>query len=146
MLFKKIALALIVGVCLFSATTNATTNAKTPPALKANQCTLALLPFSHTMVIETQKEEILKAYEDKGFFVTLVTSLNAANEFEFYADASVDCTSTYFGTAAQTTIRLVEVATNKILSRAQTPVVMELFSCKVELQKAIAALPHCSLK
>lgn len=139
MLFKKIALVLIAATCLFSATTNAKT-------IKAHTCSLAVLPFGITMIIESQKESIMKAYSEKGYYPTLVSSLQAASSFEFYLDASVDCTTTYFGTAAQTTVRLVDMNSEKILSRVQTPVVMDMFACKVELQKAIASLPECSIK
>lgn len=139
MLFKKFALTLIASACLFSTATNAKT-------IKANQCALAVLPFGLTMSLETQKAEILKAYADKGYFVSVVSSLEAASSFEFYADASVDCTLTYFGTAAQTTLRLVDVNSNTIVARVQTPTVMDMFSCKAELNKAIAALPNCVIK
>lgn len=86
---KKIVLVLIVAISLYAVETNASTS------LKANKCTLGLLPFGSTMFIDTQKEAIISAYEAKGFFVSVLTNTNEVSGVEFISDASVECTSTY---------------------------------------------------
>ncbi len=139
MLIKTVILAAAALIALYSAETNAAT-------ISANQCTLGLLPFGTTMNEDTKKEEIIKAYEQKGYFVTVLSQPSEVPSVEFISDASVECTSTYFGIMAKTSVRLVETATNKVVSSVTTPAVMEFFNCKIELGKAIQSLPDCTIK
>jgi hypothetical protein len=118
----------------------------TAAELKGNTCTLGLLPFGNTMINETQKNEIIEAYEKKGFYVSLLSSPSQLLDVEFISDATVECTSTYFGTMAETTVRIIEPASNIIKARSVSPKVMDLFNCKVEVVKAVAGLPNCSVK
>ncbi len=118
----------------------------TAAELKGNTCTLGLLPFGNTMVNETQKNEIIEAYEKKGFYVSLLSSPNQLLDVEFISDATVECTSTYFGTMAETTVRIIEPASNVIKAKSVSPKIMDLFNCKVEVVKAVAGLPTCTLK
>ncbi|AUN96857.1 hypothetical protein C0V70_01795 [Bacteriovorax stolpii] len=139
LLIKKIILAVVAVIALYSAETNAAT-------ISANQCTLGLLPFGSSMNENTRKEEIIKAYEQKGYFVTVLSHPSEVSSVEFVSDASVECTSTYFGIMAKTSVRLVETSTNKIISTTSSPAVMELFNCKIDLGSAISALPDCRIK
>lgn len=141
MLIKKIVLAVVAIIALYSAETNA---AKLP----ADQCTLGLLPFAGTMAIEEQRMEILKAYEAKGFIVTEMRSQNEISQYEFISDATVECTPTPFGNFSKTTVRIIETESNKIVVRAVSPGVMNVTtnSCKIELINAINALPVCQIK
>ncbi len=139
LLIKKIILAVVAVIALYSAETNAAT-------ISANQCTLGLLPFGSSMNEVTKKEEIIKAYEQKGYFVTVLSHPSEVSSVEFISDASVECTSTYFGIMAKTSVRLVETSTNKIISTTSSPAVMELFNCKIDLGAAISALPDCRIK
>ncbi|QDK43224.1 hypothetical protein DOM21_17530 [Bacteriovorax stolpii] len=139
LLIKKIILAVVAVIALYSAETNAAT-------ISANQCTLGLLPFGSSMNEDTKKEEIIKAYEQKGYFVTVLSHPSEVSSVEFISDASVECTSTYFGIMAKTSVRLVETSTNKIISTTSSPAVMELFNCKIDLGAAISALPDCRIK
>lgn len=139
LLIKKIILAVVAVIALYSAETNAAT-------ISANQCTLGLLPFGSSMNEDTKKEEIIKAYEQKGYFVTVLSHPSEVSSVEFISDASVECTSTYFGIMAKTSVRLVETSTNKIISTTSSPAVMELFNCKIDLGSAISALPDCRIK
>ena len=118
----------------------------TAAELKGNTCTLGLLPFGNTMMIEAQKNEIIDAYEKKGFYVSLLSSPSQVLDVEFISDATVECTSTYFGTLAETTVRIVEPASNIIKARSMSPKVMDLYNCKVEVVKAVSGLPNCSVK
>jgi hypothetical protein len=139
MLIKKAILALLALFSIYSAETNAAT-------LLGNKCTLGLLPFGTTMAIDAKKELIIKAYEDKGYFVTVLNKVSDVHDVEFISDASVECTSTYFGIFAKTQVRLIETSTNKILSRSETKGVMDLWTCKIELFEAIESLPVCQIK
>lgn len=139
LLIKKIILAVVAVIALYSAETNAAT-------ISANQCTLGLLPFGSSMNEDTKKEEIIKAYEQKGYFVTVLSHPSEVASVEFISDASVECTSTYFGIMAKTSVRLLETSTNKIISTTSSPAVMELFNCKIDLGSAISALPDCRIK
>ena len=141
MLIKKIVLAVVTIIALYSAETNAAT-------LPARECTLGLLPFGGTMALEAQRVEILKAYEAKGFTVTEMRSQNETSQFEFISDATLECTPTPFGNFSKTTVRIIESATNKIVVRAVSPGVMNVVTnaCKIELIHAINALPECQIK
>lgn len=139
MIIKKIALGLIAAITLYSAETNAAT-------ITANKCTLGLLPFGTTMYEDTKKEQIIKAYEAKGFYVSVLNTEAEIADVEYISDASVECTSTYFGILAKTTVRLVETASNKIIAKTISPASMELFLCKIDLFSAINALPSCKIK
>ena len=137
--FKTLILALAAIFALYSAETNAA-------PITANKCTLGLLPFGTTMSEDSKKDQIIKAYERKGFFVIELKSPSEITDVEYISDASVECTSTYFGIMAKTSVRLVETATNKIISQTTSPASMELFSCKIDLFSAINALPNCQIK
>lgn len=139
MLIKKIAHTLLAIVALYSAETNAAT-------INANTCSLGVLPLGSAMILAEKRDEIFAAFEAKGFFPTELKTPKEMKNFEFIADGSVDCNSTYFGILAQTTVRLVETDSNKIVARETTAGVMDMFSCKIELLKAIAALPECKIK
>ena len=141
MLLKKIVLAVVALVALYSAETNANT-------LPSDLCTLGLLPFAGTMAEDRKREEILKAYEAKGFIVTEMRSPNEISQFEYISDATLECTPTPFGNFSKTTVRIIETATNKIVVRAVSPGVMSVavMACPVELINAINALPTCQIK
>lgn len=139
LLIKKIILAVVAVIALYSAETNAAT-------ISANQCSLGLFPFGRVMNEDSKKEEIIKAYEQKGYFVTVLSHPSEVSSVEFISDASVECTSTYFGIMAKTSVRLIETSTNKIISTTSSPAVMELFNCKIDLGSAISALPDCRIK
>lgn len=139
LLIKKIILAVVAVIALYSAETNAAT-------ISANQCSLGLFPFGRAMNEDSKKEEIIKAYEQKGYFVTVLSHPSEVSSVEFISDASVECTSTYFGIMAKTSVRLIETSTNKIISTTSSPAVMELFNCKIDLGSAISALPDCRIK
>ncbi len=139
MLIKNIILALLALITIYSAETNAST-------LLGNKCTLGLLPFGTTMAEDTKKEQIIKAYEAKGYYVSVLNKISEAYDVEYVSDASVECTSTYFGIFAKTQVRLIESATNKILARTESAGVMDLWTCKIDLFSAIASLPACSIK
>lgn len=139
LLIKKIILIIVAAMALYSAETNAA-------SLEGNQCTLGLLPFGTTMQEDSKKEEIIKAYEQKGFFVTVLSHPTEISSVEFLSDASVECTSTYFGIMAKTSVRLIESSTKKVISTTTSPAVMELFNCKIDLGAAIRALPDCRIK
>lgn len=139
MLLKKIAQLFLALVTLYSAETNAA-------VIKGNDCTLGVLPLGSTMVLAEKRDEIFAAFEAKGYFATELKTPKEMDNFEFIADGSVDCNPTYFGILAQTTVRLVETSSNKIVARSSTQGVMDMFSCKIELLKAIDALPACLIK
>lgn len=139
MLVKKVILVLLVLISIYSAETNAS-------FISGNKCTLGLLPFGTTMAVDSKKELIIKAYEDKGYFVTVLNKVSDVHDVEFISDASVECTSTYFGIFAKTQVRLIESATNKILTRSESKGVMDLWTCKIELFEAIESLPICQIK
>nr|BDT26887.1 hypothetical protein BHI3_03530 [Bacteriovorax sp. HI3] len=139
LLIKKIILAVVAVIALYSAETNAAT-------ISGNQCSLGLLPFGRAMNEDTKKEEVIKAYEQKGYFVTVLSHPSEVSSVEFISDASVECTSTYFGIMAKTSVRLIETSTNKVISTTSSPAVMELFNCKIDLGSAISALPDCRIK
>lgn len=139
MLIKKIILAVVAIIALYSAETNAS-------VISANKCSLGLLPFGTVYNEDTKKDEIIKAYEQKGYFVSVLSSPSEVSEVEFISDASVECTSTYFGIMAKTSVRLVETATNKVIATTISPAHMELFSCKIDVGAAIKLLPDCQLK
>ncbi|MBC7429887.1 MAG: hypothetical protein H7336_14835 [Bacteriovorax sp.] len=94
----------------------------------------------------TKKDQIIKAYEAKGFFVTELKSQSEIQDVEFISDASVNCTSTYFGILAKTSVRLIETSTSKTISETTSPSSMEMFSCKIDLFSAINLLPDCQIK
>ncbi len=139
MLIKKIILLAAAAISLYSAETNAAT-------INANKCTLGLLPFGTTMQEDTKKQEIIKAYEAKGFYVSVLNSEAEMADVEYVSDASVECVSTYFGIMAKTTVRLVQTSTNKIVAKTTSPGVMDLWTCKIDLFTAINALPSCKIK
>lgn len=139
MWIKKIAQVFLAIVTLYSAETNA-------GVLKADTCSLGVLPLGSTMVLAEKRDEIFTAFENRGYFPVELKNVKEMDSFEFVADGSVDCNSTYFGILAQTTVRIVETNTNKIVARVSTPGVMDMFSCKIELLKAIDALPECKIK
>lgn len=139
MLLKRIALTFLALITLFSAETNAA-------SIKGNVCTLGVLPLGNTMILAEERDQIFAALEMKGFFPYELKTALEAKKFEFFADGSVDCKSAYFGIFAQTTLRIIESESSRIVSRATTPGVMDMFSCKVELLKAISALPECEIK
>ncbi len=127
----------ILALCISSSLASAKVSSE-------NHCTVALLPFGNTLSIDQNKEDVLAAYSSRGYKVTPVTSIKEVSNFEFYADSSVNCTSNYLGTAAETIVRLVEVKSNMILARASSSLSMEIsLRCKIELTKAIAQLPLC---
>lgn len=140
MLIKSLTLALIALISLYSAETNA------KDSIEANKCTIGLLPFGTTLAIDTKKDAIIKAYEARGYHVSLLSSPSEISDVEFISDASVECTSTYFGMMSQTTVRLIETQTDKIISRAISPAKIELFNCNIDLFSAINALPACQIK
>jgi hypothetical protein len=139
MLIKTIVATALIAISLYSVETNAA-------SLSANKCTLGLLPFGSTMDEDSKKEEIVAAYEAKGFFVTVLKAPSEVNDVEFISDASVDCTQTYFGTTGRTSVRVIETATQKIVAKVTTVPVAELLSCRIDLFKAIASLPACQIK
>ncbi|MBY0415176.1 MAG: hypothetical protein K2Q18_13480 [Bdellovibrionales bacterium] len=139
MFIKTIIATALIAISLYSAETNAFD-------LKANKCTLGLLPFGTTMNEESKKQDIIEAYEAKGFFVTVLKNPNEVSDVEFISDASVDCTSTYFGIMAKTSVRLVETKTSNVVAKVTTPGVVEMFSCKIDLFGAINSLPSCQIK
>lgn len=139
MLIKKIILVVAAAISLYAAETNAAT-------INANTCTLGLLPFGTSMQEDTKKNEIIKAYEAKGYEVEVLNSEAEVANNEFISDASVDCVSTYFGIFAKTTVRLVQTSNNKIIAKTTTSGVMDLWTCKIDLFAAIAALPGCNIK
>lgn len=139
MFIKKIILAVAAAISLYSAETNAA-------SISANKCTLGLLPFGTTMYEESKKQEIIKAYESKGFYVSVLNSEAEIADVEYISDASVECLSTYFGIFAKTTVRLVQTSNNKIVAKTVSPGIMDLWSCKIDLFSAIQALPSCQLK
>ena len=140
MLLKSISFALIALIALYSAETNAANT------ITANQCTIGLLPFGTTLAVDTKKDQIIKAYEARGFHVSVLTSPSEVSDVEFISDASVECNSTYFGILATTTVRLIETASNKIVARTTSPAKMELYNCNIDLFSAINALPSCQIK
>lgn len=139
MSLKKIALTFLALITLYSVETNAA-------SIQGNVCTLGVLPLGTTMALPEERDHIFAALEMKGFFPTELRSVNEVKNVEFIADGSVDCKRVYFGTLAQTTVRLIETNSNAIVSRVTTPEVMDMFSCKIELLKAISALPDCEIK
>lgn len=139
MLLKKIALTFLALITLYSAETNAA-------SINGNVCTLGVLPLANTMVLPEERDQIFATLEMKGFFPIELRNTNEAKNVEFIADGSVDCKRTYFGTSAQTTVRLIEMNSNAIISRVTTPAVMDMFNCKIELLKALSALPDCEIK
>jgi len=139
MLIKKIILVILALISIYSAETNAAT-------LLGNKCTLGLLPFGTTMSEDTKKDQIMKAYEAKGYFVSVLNQMSEAADVEFISDASVDCTSTYFGIYAKTQVRLIQTSNNKIVARTESKPVLEMWTCRIDLFEAIAALPTCKIK
>lgn len=143
MLIKSLTFALIALISLYSAETNA---AQASQTITANKCTIGLLPFGTTLAIDTKKDAIIKAYEARGFHVSVLTSPSEISDVEYISDASIECTSTYFGIMAKTTVRLIETQTDKIIFRAISPAKIELFNCNIDLFSAISALPSCQIK
>lgn len=139
MTLKNLFLILLAIIALYSAETNAT-------SINANKCTLGLLPFSNNMNEQSKRDEIFKAYEKKGYNVFELKTPSEIQDVEFISDASVECTSTYFGIMAKTSVRLVETLTNKVISQTTSPASMDLFNCKIDLFSAINALPDCQIK
>lgn len=139
MLLKTIVATALIALSLYSAETNAAD-------LSANKCTLGLLPFGTTLNEYTKKQEIISAYEAKGYFVSILKTPSEISDVEFVSDASVECTSSYFGIMAKTSVRIIETLSNKIVANTTTQGVMEMFSCKVDLFTAINSLPNCQIK
>lgn len=139
MLLKKIILAVVAIIALYSAETNAS-------VINAEKCSLGLLPFGSTYNEDTKKEEIIKAFEKKGYFVSELANPSEVSDVEFISDASIECTPTYFGIMSKTSIRLIETSTNKIIARVISPAHMELYTCKIDLLSIIAELPACKIK
>ena len=139
MTFKTIILVVFVAIAFYSAQTNAS-------SIDASECTLGLFPFGTTMNEDTKKDEVVLAFEKKGYLVSVLTNPSEVKNAEFISDASVECTSTYFGIMAKTSVRLVETLSNLTIAKATSPAVMELFSCKIDLFTAIAELPSCQIK
>jgi hypothetical protein len=139
MLIKTLIASALLAISLYSAETNAA-------VIFAHNCTLGLLPFGTTMNEASKKEEIITAYESKGFFVSVLKSPSEVSDVEFISDATVECTQTYFGVHAQTTVRIIESSTHKITAKSTSPVVSELFNCRIDLFNAINALPSCQIK
>ena len=139
MLIKTIIVAAIIAMTFYSEGTNAS-------VLEANNCTIGLPPLTHSSLGFDDRKNIISAFEDKGFFVTIMNSENEIQNQEFYSDVSLECTKTYFATHAQTIIRIVESATEKISAKYITPIKADIFQCKAEIIDAIAALPSCKIK
>lgn len=114
--------------------------------LKGHTCSLGLLPFGNTMMNQAQKNAIIDSYESKGFYVSLISNPNQISGVEFISDATVECTPTYYGTMAETTIRIIDVDSNIIRAKSSSSKVMDLFSCKVEVVKAVRGLPNCVVR
>lgn len=140
LLLKKIVLIIAVAFSIYSATSNANTT------IMGRNCTLGLPPFGIKMAEESIKNSIIDLYSQKGYFVSLLASVEESQNVEFISDASVECTPTYFGTMAQTTVRLIDTSSNKILKRSQSTPVMDLWNCKIDLLAAISNLPNCEIK
>jgi hypothetical protein len=113
--------------------------------ISANQCTLGLPPLS-TLSTEAKKDDIVAAYESKGYFVTILNSESQIHTQEFMGDASVDCLPTYFGIVAKTTVRIINTTTNNVTATATSPEKMDMFNCQIDLFRAIANLPECQIK
>lgn len=139
MLLKKIILAVVAVIALYSAETNAS-------VISANKCSLGLLPFGSTYNEDTKKEEIVKVFEKKGYYVSVLSTPSEISDIEFISDASIECTPTYFGIMSKTSIRLIETSTKKIIARVISPAHMELYTCKIDLVSIIAELPECKIK
>lgn len=139
MYVKVLGIIFLLIVSFYSEGTNAS-------ELKANTCSLGLPPFSGSTFDSKTQKYIISAFQDKGFFVTVMTNPNEVSEHEFYTDTSVECTKTYFGTHAQTTIRLIESASEKISAKFTTAITADIFQCKSEIFEAIKNLPNCKIK
>lgn len=114
--------------------------------ISAYTCGLGVVNLNGSLYDDAKKAAIVEQLDAKGYHSVIVSSLREAAQSELTLDTSLDCTPTYFGFASKTQVRLVENATDKILARAESPLVVEIFACKIELAKAIAELPNCSLK
>ena len=139
MIIKSIIIATVIAIFLYSEETNA-------KILEANTCTIGLPPLSYTAFDPIEKKNIISAFGKKGFYVTEMKSENEILNQEFYSDVSVECSKTYFATQAQTRIRIVESSTAKIVAKHTNPIFADIFHCKVEILKAIMALPMCKIK
>ena len=136
---KKIILAFILAISLYSAETNA-------EIVNANQCTLALLPIGTTFREDTKKNEIISAYEKKGYYVTVVTDYNERKNYEFISDTSLVCIPTFFGVISKTSVRLLNATTNRALYQGYASSIFEDGTCHINLFAAIAELPDCQIK
>lgn len=114
--------------------------------ISAYTCSLGVVNLNGSLYDDAKKQAVVEQLDAKGYHSVIVTNLREAAQSELTLDTSLDCTPTYFGFASKTQVRLVENATDKILARAESPLVVEIFACKIELAKAIAELPACSLK
>lgn len=136
MLIKTLILTAILAITFYSEETNAKT-------LPANLCTLGLLPLTDAQ----NSQQIIQAFEQKGFFVTILKIPSEISNVEFISDAQIECIQTYFGTMAKTSIRIIDTASKKIISHASTPGVIDLLNnCNPEILKAINLLPNCQIK
>lgn len=114
--------------------------------ISAYTCSLGVVNLNGSLYDDAKKAEVVKQLDAKGYHSVVVSTLREAAQSELTLDTSLDCTPTYFGFASKTHARLVDNATDKILARAESPLVVEIFACKIELAKAIAELPVCTLK
>ena len=139
MIIRSILIVAVIAISLYSEETNAS-------VLEANTCTIGLPPISQATLDSVTKKNIISAFEDKGFYVTEMKSDTEIQNQEFYSDTSLECTKTYFATHSQTTIRIVESATEKIVAKYKSPIIADIFLCKADIIQAIAALPSCKIK
>jgi hypothetical protein len=136
MLIKTLILTALIAITLYSEETNAS-------VLSANTCTLGLLPLPITQ----SSEQIIQAFEQKGFYVTILKSPSEIADVEFISDAQIECIQTYFGTMAKTSVRIIDTASRKIITHSSTPGMTDLLNnCNLELLKAINLLPNCQTK
>lgn len=108
-------------------------------------CDVALLPIGGELLIEKKKEEIVLAFEKRGYNASVVSGIERAKDYSLTADASLDCLPTYLGNMGKTTIRLIDTKSQKILERASSDYSLDIISnkCKIDLVKAIENLSVC---
>lgn len=139
MLIKTFILAAIVALTLYSEGTNAKINT-------ANKCTLGLLPFAENFPLNQSPQHILKAFAQKGYYVTVLNAVNEIPEVEFISNAEYECVQTYFGTHSKTSVKIINTASNEVINISTSKISSLAYDCRLEIIKAINGLPNCKIK
>lgn len=114
--------------------------------ISTHTCSVGVVNLNGSLYDDAKKAEVTEQLKALGYHAEVVSSLAEAALSELTLDPSLDCTPTYFGFASKTQARLIDNSSQKILARTESPLVVQVFACKYELDKAIALLPVCSIK